>query len=209
MSILQNALVIYDDTFLQKEQADAYFDKFNATFDFKYNLYNGLKLNRETCVFASPELLHNEIPPIWGDNVTVAPWTDELFELKTMVEDKANKITGKQWIYNIALCNRYKKSKDYIAFHSDNEEFGTTKSIASISLGVPRTFMYRDKNFPVIEKVSLKLTHGSLIYMGENCQELYRHGMKKENLEDLTSDECIKRYDSTRINITFRTFIYE
>jgi len=112
------------------------------------------------------------------------------------------------------LGNRYLRSKDKIAFHSDNEEFGDTQSIASISLGVSRTFTFipkgankEDNENDVIgrdgeERKSLKLSHGSLLFMGENCQENYLHGMKKESIEK------DKLFNKTRINVTFRNWNY-
>lgn len=116
------------------------------------------------------------------------------------------KLTGIEWKYNIALCNRYTKRTDYIAFHSDKEEMGCTKSIASISLGVPRTFHYMSNNDN--EKRSIVLNSGSFIFMGENCQENYKHGMKKEDLEKLSDINVLTKYNNARINITFRVWNY-
>lgn len=208
MSILQKAFVIYYDDFIDLENADKYFSLFNTTFDFKYNNFNGHKLNRQTCAFANKELLENEktIPKIWGNDITVNPWTPELLEIKEKVEKEVFKLTGVDWKYNIALCNRYTKKSDFIAFHSDREELGNTKSISSISLGIPRTFHYisNDSN----EKLSIVLDNGSFIFMGDDCQENYKHGMKKEDLTRLTDSETLKKYNNTRINITFRVWNY-
>lgn len=208
MSILKNALVIYEENLLDK--ADDYFVALNGLDGWKYNKVKGYELNRETIVFADPEIKNDNkfIPKIWGKDVKIYDWTNELLEIKQIVEKKVKEITGKEWIYNIALGNRYKKSKDYINFHSDNEEFGNTQSIASVSLGIPRTFTYMSKDIENKEKVSLILQNGSLIFMGERCQENYCHGMKKESLNKFGED-IIKKYDNTRINITFRVWNYE
>lgn len=202
MSILKNAFVIYENNLLDK--ADDYFVALNSLDGWKYNKVKGYELNRETIVFADPEIKNNDkyIPEIWGKNVIIYNWSPELLEIKKIVEKKVKEITGKEWTYNIALGNRYKSSKDYINFHSDNEEFGNTQSIASISLGCPRTFTFLSKDLENKEKVSLVLQNGSLIFMGKGCQENYTHGMKKESLSKYGDTK-------TRINITFRVWNYE
>lgn len=206
MSLLKNAYVVYDREFI--DEADKYFNVFNETFDWKYNSVNGNRLNRQTCVFADERLVVDKknIPTIWGDDVTVISWTPELLEVKEKIENRVKELTGVNWKYNIALGNRYTKKGDFIAFHSDNEELGSTQSIASVSFGIPRTFYYTSKNTD--EKTAVVLENGSLIFMGENCQENYRHGMKKESLLNLADNETLEKYNNTRINITFRVWNY-
>mgnify|MGYP001500530371 CR=1 FL=1 len=206
MSLLKNAYVNYIDKFLDDDKLDKYFKIFNESFDWKYNDYNGSRLNRQTVVFADDSIIKdkNNIPPIWGDDVKIYPWTNELLEIKTKTEEKVKELTGIDWKYNIALGNRYTKGKDFISFHSDREELGSTKSIASISLGIPRTFHYVSND--MTEKISLKLNNGSLLFMGENCQENYKHGMKKEKLVNLADETILNKYNNTRINLTFRVW---
>lgn len=214
-SLLKRAFVIYDNNFIEKEKANEYFESFQ-TFDWKYNDYNGYKLNRQTCAFADKEIVEDKkkIPAIWGNDITIKEWTPELLEIKQKTEQKIKELTGIDWKYNIALGNRYTKRNDFIAFHSDNEELGNTKSIASLSFGIPRTFHYMSKNINkditeyIQEKESIILENGSLIFMGDNCQENYRHGMKKEDLTKLANEETLTKYDNTRINITFRVWDY-
>lgn len=164
----------------------------------KKNTYNGYKLNRETIVFATEEIVNNpdrfKIPDIWGKDVIVMIFPPELQQ----VLDQLYILTKVK--YNIALGNRYLKATDRISFHSDNEEFGNTQSIASLSLGVTRLFTFMSKN--IGEKITLNLEHGSLLFMGENCQENYTHGMMKEKIE------THPLFDKTRINITFRVWNY-
>ena len=208
MSILKEAFVIYDKTFINTEKADEYFKVFNETFDWKYNAVSGYKLNRQTCVYCDPEIANDKkkIPAIWGDDVTVKEWTPELLEIKTKIEQKVKELTGIDWKYNIALGNRYTRAKDFISMHADKEELGSTQSIASLSLGIPRTFHYASND--MTEKTSVVLENGFLIFMGENCQEKYRHGMKKEKLIDLATEETLTKYNNTRINLTFRVWNY-
>jgi hypothetical protein len=207
MSIVKNAYVVYDEHFIDQITSDNYFNLFNNDFDWQYNLYNGNRLNRQTCVFADKELIADKknIPSIWGTDVVVKEWTPELLDAKLKTEARVKELTSVDWKYNIALGNKYTKGSDYIAFHSDLEELGSTQSIASLSFGVPRTFNYISKD-DYAEKYSLVLQNGSLIFMGENCQERYRHGMKKEKLLNLTDEATIEKYNKTRINITFRVW---
>lgn len=207
MSLVKDAYVYYDEHFINLVEADTYFNIFN-TFDFKYDTYNSTKLMRQTCAFVDKSTIDktDKIPKIWGDKIVIKEFTPELLQIKTLIEKKIKELTGKDWNYNIILCNRYLSGKDVINFHSDKEEYGDTKSIASISLGVKRTFTYRNKT--IDELVPVVLNHGSLIFMGDNCQERYIHGMKKEDLNLINSDNDVNKYNGTRINLTFRIFDY-
>lgn len=53
MFILKKAFVIHNNEFIRNDKSDKYFTIFNNTFEWKYNEYNGHKLNRQTCVFAN------------------------------------------------------------------------------------------------------------------------------------------------------------
>lgn len=184
--------------FLSCKDADDLFNYLNNLKGWKRNQYNGNKLGRETLVFVNEEIFANpekfKIPEIWGKDVIILPFPKNFL----YILDFSEQMTGQK--YNIVLGNRYIKNKDKIAFHSDNEEFGDTQSIASLSLGVTRTFTFMAKTLD--EKISLKLDHGSLLYMGKNCQENYTHGMQREKVE------THPKYDKTRINLTFRIWNY-
>lgn len=189
----------YFNEFLSEDEATELFHILNILDGWKKNEYNGNKLNRETIVFASDDIVNNldkyKIPDIWGKDVTILIFPDELITIL----DQLYELTGTK--YNIALGNRYLKSKDGIAFHSDNEEFGDQQSISSLSLGVVRSFTFiskKDKD----DKKKIYLENGSLVYMGEQCQENYTHGMIKEKIEHHNI------FDRTRINVTFRLWNY-
>ena len=197
--LLKSPTSHYNANFLSSEEANNLFDHINMIEGWRKNAYKGHKLARETIVFATKEIVDNldkfKIPDIWGKDVVVQPFPRELLPTLELL----CKTTGAK--YNIVLGNRYLKAKDKIAFHSDNEEFGNTQTIASISLGVSRTFTFLSKVNDG-EKISLKLKHGSLLFMGENCQENYTHGMVKETIK---ADD---QFGKTRINLTFRVWNY-
>jgi alkylated DNA repair dioxygenase AlkB len=202
----------YVSEFLDEELANSCFSECNGLKGWKKNDVFGFPLSRETMVFVSDSIIEQvksgdlKIPEIWGENVVIKSFPENLKIVKGLIEKRTNKV------YNIALGNRYLRSKDKIAFHSDNEEFGDTQSIASISLGVSRTFTFipkganednvKNDEADVEERKTLKLNHGSLLFMGENCQENYLHGMKKESIEPHNL------FDKTRINVTFRNWNY-
>ena len=98
---------------------------------------------------------------------------------------------GAQEKFNSVLLNHYRSGQDSIGMHSDDEsQLLAQPVIASVSLGVPRTFVFQHK------KTGLKhrnvLPGGSLLVMRGTCQEEWRHGIPKET------------GDGHRVNLTFR-----
>ena len=190
----------YQEKFLDNETTKRTFVECMKLEGWQKNTVAGHKLNRETIVFVSEDILNKlkydnfQIPSVWGKDVTVLEFPAEL----KLVKEQIEKRTG--WKYNIALGNRYLTGKDKIAFHSDNEEFGNTQSIASISLGVSRQFSFIEKESG--SKKTLLLSSGSLLFMGRDCQENYIHGM--------VSEKVIPEPDfgAVRINVTFRVWNY-
>lgn len=146
------------------------------------------KLNRKTLVFADPDVNRAIIPKIWGKGVTILPFDTYIAALKDKLEKDLN------FKFNICLANYYENGKSGIAFHSDNEELGSTSCIASISLGEERNFLFRSKETMEIVK-TFKLKDGSLLVMGDGCQENYQHSVPID-----------KTVHGSRLNLTFRLF---
>jgi alkylated DNA repair dioxygenase AlkB len=167
------------------------------------------KLNRGTNVFGDAALLERSPPKIWGDTRQIQVWTPSMLKLKHEIE------TTTGCAYNVCLVNYYMNGKDHIHWHSDKEELGDQNSIASISLGASRHFLFRVKSTLSsrllwwIRWISgrcwrrrdiildLELTSGSLLFMGKKCQELYEHTLPKD-----------ERVTVERFNLTFRRFHY-
>jgi len=117
-------------------------------------------------------------------------WTDELLQLKSMVEPAAG-IT-----FNSVLLNYYRDGQDSVTWHSDNETvMGSHPVIASLSFGQVRSFDIRLKANHS-EKYSIKLEHGSLLLMKGDLQQKWDHRIAKSKL-----------YMKPRINLTFRNII--
>ena len=114
------------------------------------------------------------------------PWTPTVAELKSAVQA----ICGAR--FNSVLINRYRSGTDSMGWHADREpELGTHPVIASVSLGVARTFDLRHNKTGIVQSFSLK--GGSLLIMKGETQAQWRHRVPKE-----------PRVSGERINLTFR-----
>jgi alkylated DNA repair dioxygenase AlkB len=117
------------------------------------------------------------------------PWTDELSWLKQIVEE----LVGTK--FNSCLLNLYHNGKEGMGWHSDDEKpLGKNNTIASLSLGAERKFLFKHKQTKQI--VSLVLEHGSLLIMKEATQSNWLHSLPKS-----------KNIIQSRINLTFRTIL--
>jgi alkylated DNA repair dioxygenase AlkB len=114
------------------------------------------------------------------------PWTPAVAQLKAAAEA----VCGMP--FNSVLLNRYRSGADSMGWHADREpELGPRPVIASVSLGVARTFDLRHNRTGVVQSFSLK--GGSLLVMKGNTQAQWRHRVPKE-----------PRVTGERINLTFR-----
>jgi alkylated DNA repair dioxygenase AlkB len=114
------------------------------------------------------------------------PWTPAVAQLKAAVEA----VCGAR--FNSVLLNRYRSGNDSMGWHADHEpELGTQPVIASVSLGVARTFDLRHNKTGVVQSYALK--GGSLLVMKGDTQAQWRHRVPKE-----------PRVSGERINLTFR-----
>lgn len=114
------------------------------------------------------------------------PWTPAVAELKAAVEQACRAR------FNSVLLNRYRSGTDSMGWHADKEaELGVHPVIASVSLGVARTFDLRHNRSGVVQSFSLK--GGSLLVMKGDTQTEWRHRVPKE-----------PQVAGERINLTFR-----
>lgn len=115
-------------------------------------------------------------------------WTPLLLQLKALVEKEC------ELVFNRVLLNYYRDGNDSVAWHCDNIPSNCIHHpIASVTLGDTRIFKVRHKTDKAIPQVSIPLTHGSFVLMGEGMQELYEHQVPKTS-----------RPVGPRINLTFR-----
>ncbi|MCT4580345.1 MAG: alpha-ketoglutarate-dependent dioxygenase AlkB [Flavobacteriales bacterium] len=117
------------------------------------------------------------------------PWTKELLDLKTIVEQKLN------CQFNSCLLNLYPTGNEGMAWHSDDEKaLGKNTTIASLTFGAQRYFSFKHKK--TNEKVKLLLEHGSLLVMKGVTQTYWLHRLPPTT-----------HVKSPRINLTFRTIV--
>lgn len=107
------------------------------------------------------------------------------------VKDKLSKL-----FYNKTL--RYKNGEDHMGEHRDDEvELDKTVSIASVSLGQTRKFVFKHtdvrKKIRQVELIKLDLHNGSLLMMNQPTNEYWFHSIPKE-----------KKAKNVRLNFTFR-----
>ena len=120
----------------------------------------------------------------WGKT---AIWSPELRKIKERIEAYT------KMEFNVCVCIYYPDGNAGVDYHSDYVAFGDTTVIPSISLGEERIFCLREKaNFEVYEVL---LASGSMIIMGENCQQRYEHSLPFD-----------PKYKKGRINLTFRPY---
>lgn len=118
------------------------------------------------------------------------PWTKELSGLKQMVEEFA----GVK--FNSCLLNLYHNGNEGMGWHSDDEKsLGKNNTIASLSFGAERKFLFKHKQTRQI--ISFVLEHGSLLIMKAATQRNWLHSLPK----------C-KNIVQPRINLTFRTIVF-
>ncbi len=193
---LEKANVDYYPKFLPYQLADNIYHDLSTIMkdeEIKSVLVSGIehKLNRKTMVYVDANLKDYIIPKIWGSNITIKPFTNDLLEVKSLLEETL------KYKFNICLVNYYATGNKYIGFHSDNEELGDIECIASLSLGVEREFQFRTKlDKQICEKINLE--HNSLLVMDDGCQYNYEHCLPK--CKDLAQD---------RLNLTFRHFKWD
>ena len=113
-------------------------------------------------------------------------WTPELLLLKQIIEAKTAQT------FNMCLLNFYHHGKESMGWHSDNEsELQANGSIASLSLGAERKFMFKHKESKKI--ITLNLEHGSLLLMQGSIQQHWQHQLPP-----------MAKVEAPRINLTFR-----
>lgn len=138
--------------------------------------------------FMDQDLYHqNKLPSEqFGQKET---WFPALEEVRNALIPIANRN------FQVGVCIYYPDGNSGVGYHSDLVAFGDTSVIASVSLGEEREFHLREK---ATQKIySMILAEGSLLIMGEGCQENYEHALPTDPI-----------YKNGRINITFRQYGY-
>lgn len=182
----------YIPDFLSKSESDILYkhliSDFTLTKKNNIQLQNGHRITVDfgKIMFIDEDIFNKNLLPssVWGDT---AIWSATMRAIKEKVE---NYTSHK---FEICVCIFYPDGNSGVDYHSDYIAFGDTSYIPSISLGEERKFILRHKhNF---QEYEINLANGSMIIMGENCQELYEHSLPIN-----------PKYKNGRVNLTFRKF---
>jgi alkylated DNA repair dioxygenase AlkB len=123
-----------------------------------------------------------------GLSLEPLPWTERLADLRARIEALAAAT------FNSVLLNYYRDHNDSMGLHSDDEaELGRNPTIASLSLGEPRTLVLKHKSRKDLMPIRLELQSGSLLLMQGETQHHWKHGINK-----------LRRPCGPRVNLTFR-----
>lgn len=190
MKLALNCTVDYIDDFLSTEEADILYQtlieqyhldqsriimeaagKLVTTDSFKI-LFLTDRLIREN---SYPENVHGK----------AFPWTGIMKKLRERIEKHLDKE------FEVAMCLFYPNGNYFAPFHTDQQTSGYKTILPSISLGEVRRFSFKENESS--EVYNLDLAHGSLLVMGDHCQNRYMHSLPKNT-----------KYKHGRINITFR-----
>jgi alkylated DNA repair dioxygenase AlkB len=182
-----DGIVRYFGTIMPKAEADKYYKELLENIEWR---------NDEAIIFGKKIITKRKVA-WYGDEEyeytyskttkRALPWTPELKRLKDIAEHQ----TGST--YNSCLLNLYHDGDEGMAWHSDAEkDLKKNGSIASISLGAERKFMFKHKTMG--EKVSVLLHHGSLLVMEGTTQTYWLHRLPPTKL-----------VKAPRVNLTFRT----
>ncbi len=118
-------------------------------------------------------------------------WTKSLRSIKEKIEKETNES------FTSVLLNHYRTGKDSMGWHRDNEkELGINPVIASVSFGETRPFHLRHKFRKDISKLSIPLSHGSMLLMKGPTQHFWEHQVPKSAKPLLP-----------RLNLTFRKIV--
>lgn len=185
--------LFYYPSFFTREKSDFYFDELMKSIPWQHDevMMFGKKIitkrkvawyGDEGCSYTYSKILRVPIS-----------WNETLLEIKNQVEEKANAN------FNSCLLNLYHEGSESMAYHADDEpmleQHGT---IASVSFGAERRFLFRHNNFrenkiPVMETI---LSSGSLLLMQGEIQSHWKHALPAS-----------KKIKTPRINLTFRKIV--
>ncbi len=180
-------IVNYYGNIFTQQQANFYFNRLLATINWQ---------NDKAIIFGKTILTKRKVA--WhadkpyqytysNTTKTALPWTPELLELKTRIEQKTNET------YNSCLLNLYHNGNEGMAWHSDAEKkLKKNGAIGSLSFGAARKFAFKHKQTK--ETVQLVLEHGSLLVMKGIIQTHWLHRLPPTT-----------KVTTPRINLTFRT----
>ena len=186
---LSDGWIIYDECFIPSKEAKSLFDFCLSNLKWEESeivLFGKRhKTPRLEAYYAENKVGYGYA----GKRLTIHDFIPQLLNVKRQVE----KTKGSD--FNAVLANLYRDGSDSNGWHADNEpELGRAPEIASVSLGATRNFHL--KHNKTKEKLTFELKSGSLLIMGGDIQQHWKHQIPKT-----------KKQVSPRINLTFRKIV--
>ena len=112
-----------------------------------------------------------------------------ILDIKLKIEEEIKKE------FDGVLVNYYPNGNISMGYHSDPIEDKWDNNFVILSLGDSRDFIFREK-LHKNNKIKFNFNNGDLIYMFDNCQELYQHSVRKN-----------KDSNAERISLVFKKSI--
>ncbi len=183
---VRDGWIIWEPNFIDSINAHEYLSYFTTELPWlggKIQVFGKeYEIPRKQVFFADDDLSYSYS----GKTLPKSSWDEKVVEIKNSIESNLDDT------FNACLANLYRDGNDSNGWHSDNEkELGINPLIASISLGETRRFYL--KHNKTKEKISLDLSHGSLLIMGGALQHHWKHHVPKS-----------KKEMRPRVNLTFR-----
>lgn len=183
--------VVYNPTFLTKDEADAYYNYFlNIEWDERtparreaFYSTVGKDYTYGSGEFArtyTPRSMHDESNLLHLSNKSFLAFTESYFNP-----------------FELCFLNRYENEKQQLGWHADDDTaIDHTRPIAVISLGAEREIYIKPIGGKDSEKEKIRLAHGSLLLMLPGMQQTHVHRIPKND-----------RPCGPRISLTYRGYI--
>jgi len=163
----------YFPNFLTRDESSEIFDFLLQNYDLSdrtVTIADGTVYQMDTgkFMFADADLTDfGHLPEVLGNRAAWPP-------LLERVKDRLESVLSRR--FQVCLCIHYKSGDVGAGLHTDMVEFGPVSFLTVISLGAEREFLFKSKDGDR-EEYRLVLQQGSLLTMGEHCQERYQHGL--------------------------------
>jgi alkylated DNA repair dioxygenase AlkB len=119
-------------------------------------------------IFADADLI--EGGRIHKTEGTQFPWPPLLGGLRVRVESVLERR------FHFCVCLHYKNGMAHSGLHMDPPAYGSVSLLPIVSLGAPREFVFQNQQ-DASDTCKVRVENGSLLIMGEHCQDRYLHGV--------------------------------
>ncbi len=181
--------ILYEPEFYDKEQADQIYEQLEREIEYYDADITSVMIRGKRIQIPRKQVAYGDEGTGYtfaGTHIPAKPWTPLLLEIKGDIE----KLTGEKFSY--LLINRYSSgSEHYIGYHHDDRREMLTDTVASLSFGAARDFLF--KSDKTKEVIGYNLKHGDFIAFRGKTNKYWKHAVPKR-----------MGVKEPRINLTFR-----